>query len=163
MLHFGRKPPFSFEKFLLMCERLIPEEDIRTLKGISISGEYTGASANRTLRNWRSFDTALRNELVKIRAARKKIDPLKYIREGGYSEAYIAHVAMNAQRNPSPIESEKTLDLERWRMLDEFLAGHYFDMDALIVYGLKLLILEKWADINSASRAATLDAVLQKA
>ena len=163
MLHFGRKPPFSFEKFLLMCEQLIPEEDILTLKGISMSGEYRDAAANGALEKWRSFDTSLRNELVKIRAARKRIDPLKYIRQGGYQEAYIAHVAMNAQRNPSPIESERILDLERWRMLDEFLFGHYFDMDALTVYGLKLLILEKWADINSANKAATLDAALQKA
>ena len=163
MLHFGAHPPFSFEKFLLMCERLIPEEDMEVLKGISISGEHTGVSSNRTLKDWRSFDTSLRNELVRIRAARKKIDPLKYIRQGRYPQAHIAHVAMNAQRNPSPIESERILDLERWRALDEFLLGHYFNMDALIVYGLKLLISEKWADINSANRAATLDAALQKA
>jgi hypothetical protein len=31
MLHFGMKPPFSFERFLEICDRLIPDKDFQVL------------------------------------------------------------------------------------------------------------------------------------
>jgi hypothetical protein len=50
------------------------------------------------------------------------------------------------------LEAEKALDLERWQLLEELACGHYFDLDALLIYALKLLILERWAKINLADK-----------
>ena len=158
MLHFGIKPPFSFEKFMEICKDKIPETDVNFIKLIAEGYAYEGLQP--TLKKWRVFDTALRNELVKIRASRKQIDPLKYIRGDEYAWPYITHIAMNAYRNPAILEAEKTLDQERWHMLDELATGHYFDLDFLITYALKLLILERWERISRADKSKLLEEVL---
>ena len=159
MLSFGTPPPLSFEKLADSCKGLIPDEDIGTLREAAIpSGAQCGAAGNKTLMKWRSFDIMLRNELVKIRSLRKKADPLKYLRRGGCPELiYASHIAINACRKPSILEAEKALDLERWHELDELALGHYFDLDALIIYAYKLLMLEKWNRINTADKRRLLE------
>ncbi|MFH0936022.1 MAG: DUF2764 family protein [Candidatus Omnitrophota bacterium] len=158
MLHFGAKPPFTFAKFLEICQDKIPESDAGIIK--SLAEGYASEVSHPALKRWRDFDTGLRNELVKIRAARKHVDYLKYIRGDEYIEPYITHIAMSAYRAPSIPEAERLLDWERWRILDELAAGHYFDLDFLIIYALKLLILERWERINSADKPRLLEEVL---
>lgn len=160
-LHFGLKPPFSFEKFLIYCSEFIPEADIEILKKASILGDYTGQSAHPTLKKWEGFDTMLRNELVKVRASRKHVSPARYLRREEFAEPDIAHLAMSAHRNPSILEAERLLDEARWRALDEFSSGHYFDLDFLIIYALKLLILERWERINTQGKAGILEGILK--
>jgi len=116
---------------------------------------------SEVLKKWKDFDIALRNELVKVRAARKKIDPLKYLRQDEYSEPQIVHIAALSLRNPSIFEAEKALDLERWRLLDELSLGRYFDFDTLIIYALKLLILERWAKIGIADKERIMQETLR--
>lgn len=67
---------------------------------------------------------------------------------------------MNAHRNPSILEAERMLDGERWCMLDELSLGHYFDIDFLIVYALKILILERWERIRTADSTGKLQEIL---
>ncbi|MFH1641001.1 MAG: DUF2764 family protein, partial [Candidatus Omnitrophota bacterium] len=160
-LHFGLKAPVSFEKFMESCRELLSEGDNRILEACKKQSIFEIKPLHPTLNKWRIFDTALRNELVKIRASRKKIDPSKYLRQDGFTEPYVSHLALNAFRNPSIMESERALDLERWRFLDELTVGHYFDIDFLIIYALKLLILEKWDMIRSADRQQELEELLR--
>lgn len=116
---------------------------------------------NETLRKWVGFETMLRNELVSVRAARRKVDPAKHLREDGCPDSvYAAHLAINAYRKPSIIDAEKALDLDRWQYLDELAIGHYFDIDSVIIYACKLLILEKWDRIQSAEKAKMMEEVL---
>ena len=136
------KPPFSFEGFLEMCDNSILDPDQPTLK------------------KWNAFDRALRNALVKIRSARKHVDPIKYLHQDEHDDPSITHLAMNAYKNPSILESEKILDEERWHFLEELQSGHFFDIDSLIVYGQKLLILERWERINTSDKSRMLEEVL---
>lgn len=163
MLHFGMKPPFSYEKFIGICSRLIPEKDIEILNSISHIeiGLYQGKQP--TLMKWQEFENALRNELVKIRASHKRIDPLKFMRQTTYADFSLVHIAMNAHRNPSILEGEKILDQERWHFLEGLTFGHYFDSDVLIAYALKLLLLERWEKINSTDKEKVLAETLAKA
>lgn len=158
-LHFGVRPPFSFEGFITYCQRFIPEEDIGHLKKVSITGEYA-TDVHPTLKKWQDFDTALRNELVRIRASRKHIEPTKYLRQDRFPDSTITHTAIGALRNPSILEAEKMLDGARWRALDEFCFSHYFDLDFLIIYCLRLLILERWERINTSEKAKILEEIL---
>lgn len=149
MLNFGARPPFDFKRFIGICRGLMPDAEIEMLE--AIPGGYV-AREQPTFRKWRAFDAALRNELVKIRASRKHLDPLKYMRPDGFIEPRIIHIAMNAHRSASLLEAEKMLDQERWQMLEELSAGHYFDIDFLVIYAQKLLILERWERIRSADK-----------
>lgn len=158
MPHFGAKPPLSFEKFLTMCKGLIRDDEFELLESFA-KGEDRPYQANAalTLKRWKEFDTALRNELVKVRASRKHIEPSKYLRENTDSNVALMHTVTNIVRNPSLLEAEKALDLQRWRFLEELAFGHYFDMDYLILYAQKLLILERWERINTADKSRLLE------
>lgn len=162
MLHFGTPPPFSFEKFIQLCQGIISDKDINILKVSVEGGGYTYEGAQPTLRKWHDFEKTLRNELVKIRASRKHIDPIKYLRPGVDTEPFIARIAINASRNPSIIEAEVMLDQERWQFLEGLAVGHYFDIDYLIVYVYKLLILEKWDRVRTADKTHILEGALSK-
>lgn len=160
MLHFGMRNPFSREKFLKICRHLIPEDDLRTLELSLETEDYLYQGNCATLKKWRGFNTLLRNELVKIRAARKHSDPKKYLRPDHCALSAITHIALAAHRNPSILEAERMLDQERWHFLDELEAGHYFDLDFLLIYSQKLMILERWQRINTADKTALLEKVL---
>ena len=161
MLHFGARPPLSLEKFIQQARELLSQEDVRFVEACTQQNIYEQKLDQPTLNKWRAFDTALRNELVKVRSSRKKIDPAKYLREDGFTEPAISHLALNAYRNPSILEGERLLDLERWRFLDELSIGHYFDLDFLIVYALKLLILERWEKIRTADKEQLIEEAIK--
>lgn len=150
-LQFGARPPFTMGKFFSNCEELIPDGDMAELKS-SLKDEGEGA--------YHDFETALRNELVKIRAQRKHLDASRFLRRDGYADQWIFHIATGAYRNPSVIEREKMLDLERWRFLDELSIGHYFDLEFLKIYARKLSILEKWESVRTADSKKLLEEAL---
>lgn len=159
MLHFIGKPPSSFEKFITICRGLIPQADLEIIQASNISGDYLQAE-QKTLQAWRDFDTGLRNALVKLRASRKHIPVASHLRQEIFLGQTIVHLALAAQKNIYPLEAEKLLDEARWNFLEEISFGHYFDLDHLIIYAHKLLLLEKWARINTADTQALIEGVL---
>ena len=161
MLHFGARPPFSYARFIAACEGLIPLGETDALRALNLAVQDAVSVGRPILKKWREFDTALRNEMVKIRASRRKIDPSKHLRADGYTEARLHQAVLQAYRNPSPIDGEKALDQEKWHYLDDLSLGHYFDFDALVIYGLKLLVLEKWEKIRSADGTALAEEAIQ--
>ncbi|MBU1869761.1 MAG: DUF2764 domain-containing protein [Candidatus Omnitrophica bacterium] len=157
MLSFGAPLPFSFAEFIERCSGIISEEDLRVLKGLSV--EETSQALSPIIKKWLGFNTTLKNELVKVRCARKSARAEDYLRSDGYAEPSVYHLALAAHRNPSPLEGERMLDMARWNFLEELSFGHYFDLDSVIIYAYKLLILERWEKINTADREALLRSV----
>ncbi|MDD5691559.1 MAG: DUF2764 family protein [Candidatus Omnitrophica bacterium] len=158
MLQFGSKPALTLKDFLNRCAEFIPRKDAALIKeALSTDGYALKVSAPAALLKWREFDLALRNELVKARALRKKVDPAGFLRNDTYFDMKIIHIAQAALRHTSVLEAERYLDLERWNVLDEISRGHYFDLDFLLAYGLKLAILERWAKIEAADKAGLLE------
>jgi hypothetical protein len=156
MLHFEEHLPFSFEKFLNKCQEFIPQEDLEILKSLQI--DDLSEQKIDIIKKFSDFEILLRNELVRLRAVRKNIPLEKYLRTvGQFSDTTIHHLGLTAVRHHSAIEAEKILDQARWNFLDTLLFGHYFDLETLIVYGLKLLILERWDRINKIDKEMVLE------
>jgi hypothetical protein len=160
MLHFGAKPPFTFEDLLQTCRDLIPEKDFDIVSLCANDAIWEQDVRQETLKAWIAFEVGLRNELVKIRSSRRKIEPARYLRSGGSDDTELYHIAMNSHRILSLVESEKFLDQARWHRLDELVFGHYFDLDSLIVYALKLQILWRWDKVDRADKQDILAKVL---
>jgi len=161
MLHFGMKPPFSFERFLDICCPLIPEKDCRVLRTLPQPEQYSEKGTRPPVsQRWIEFDIALRNELVKIRAAKKHRDPSAYLRPG-YSGIPLPPAVMAATVPDQVLDGEKALDEVRWKELEDLATDHYFDLEFLILYAYRLLILLRWDNIRSADRTAMLEQVLQ--
>jgi len=160
-LHFGMKPPFTFEQFCEMAHRFIPGKDFEALHTLPLPPQYSEEGDHHpVIRKWIEFDTALRNELVRIRADKRHVAPAAYLRPERYSGPSLAPVAMAANANPSIISAEEFLDEKRWKFLDDLATGHYFDLGALIVYSYKLMILQRWERIRNADRKLALEQAL---
>lgn len=162
---FREKPPFSYAEFLNKGREFILAQDLEALKKIPSWLERAPKDmSSDVLRRWYDFDILLRNALVKVRAARKHQAADKYLRAPQEEiSPYTAHIVLSAHKNPSLLEAEISLDEARWRFLDDLSFGHYFDRDFLIVYGLKLLILERWERIKTLNREVVLEELLRKA
>jgi len=161
MLHFGMKPPFSFERFLEVCRQFIPEKDFQLLSTLPQPEQYLEkGKSHQIIQKWIEFDVALRNELVKIRATKKHLEPAMYLRPDGYRGSSLAPAVMAANINTSVLDAEKTLEETRWKALEELATGHYFDLDLLITYAYKLLILQRWENIRSADGTILLEQAL---
>lgn len=162
MLNFSAKLPFSLEDFFNKCRELIPETKIELLRNVCYQEAYLlNTASGDTPSEWANFEIALRNELARARARRKKIDPLKFVRLPDSPVAHISHVAMAAYRSTSILEAEKILDQERWNFLESLALGHYFDFDFLLIYALKLKILERWDKIQKADKENLFNAAAQ--
>ena len=162
MLHFGMKPPFSFERFLEVCCPHIPKKDFFLLRTLPQPEQYfEKGKRHQIIQKWIEFDVALRNELVKIRATKKHIEPATYLRPDGYRGSSLAPAGMAANINTSVLDAEKTLDETRWKALEELATGHYFDLNLLITYAYKLLVLLRWENIRSADGTILLEQALQ--
>ena len=161
MLNFSAKAPFSLGFFLDKCKNLIPDKELEILRSACGENSYSlEAQGSKGLGQWVNFEITLRNELVHARAARKKIDPLKFLHLPDSPQAQISHVAMAAYRSTSILEAEKILDQARWSFLEDLSLGHYFDFDYLLVYGLKLKILERWDEIQKADKEYLLNSAV---
>jgi hypothetical protein len=162
MLHFGMKPPFSFNRFLEICRGFIPEKDFQLLLTLPQPEQYSETGKKHpVIQMWIGFDVALRNDLVRIRAARKHIEPATYLRPDASGDSALASVTMAASVNTSVLDVEKTLDETRWKELEELATGHYFDLDFLITYAYKLLILQRWENLRNADGKILIEQALQ--
>jgi len=163
LLNFGANPPFSLEEFIEVCSGVIKNTDLQEIiDAVNIPDYKLNLKSAQILKKWRIFNISLRNELARVRAGRKKVDPSKYISQDIYPLASITHAAMSAYRNQNILEAEKYLDLERWHFLDDTSFGHYFDIDLLIAYALKLKILIRWDRINKADKESLLESALSR-
>lgn len=161
-LHFGMKPPFSFEEFLELCHRFIPEKDHHILRTLPQPEDYSEKGRRpQFIERWIEFDTTLRNEMVKMRAGRLHTESASYLRPDTYTGPSLAPVVAAASMSPSLLEGERVLDETRWRVLDELARFHYFDLDALTSYAYKLLILHRWENIRSSDATLLLRKALE--
>jgi len=159
MLHFGMKPPFSYPDFLEACGSELNQDDMDILARLSIepSDLWESDSHSALLKEWKRFNKSLANELVRTRAVKQGKDPNKYLRGSDGLDPFIAPLAHWAAHQNSPMEAELYLDKIRWEKIEEVKAGHYFDIEYLIAYGIELRILERWARINSGEGAKVLE------
>lgn len=149
MLEFGAKAAFSYEDFLARAKEQLSDFDMDIIKRAKLGPFEDAKDSLAALREWKDFEITLRNELARHRAAKLTKDFSKFARGEHYIEPFISGFAHWAVNQESPLEAELYLDRTRWDKLEDLARGHYFDIDYLIMYALKLQILKRWKTINS--------------
>lgn len=149
MLEFGTRASILYSDFITHCQEELHTSDMKIIERVKIRPFEDMKDSSPTLREWKRFDTSLRNEIARSRAVRFAKDPSQYIRGENYPDPFVSGFAHWAVSQDSPIEAERFLDQLRWEKIEELEKGHYFDIDFLITYALKLQILERWDRINS--------------
>lgn len=146
MLFIDSEKFMTQEEFFECCETTISENDFKILKSASILPEDNSES-NIVLTKWNSWENSLRDELVKLRAAKKGLDADRFL-SGDAGESGVFELARDAYNAASPLEAETFLNRGRWEYLEMLESGHYFDLGRLIIYYLQLQILERKSQID---------------
>jgi hypothetical protein len=134
----------SAEQFLDTCRPLVSPQHYSLLESASATDLELDGPGCSTLDLWRSWEISLRNELVRLRAKNRGREPrIHGLDSSGPVEPRA--IAREAFSQESPLEAEDTLNRARWRYLDELESGHYFDIDKILIYVLRLQILQRKA------------------
>jgi len=158
-LSLNEKPPIRKDDFLSVCERYLKTDDFEMLRSIDLLEVEYGKVPLDIIRRFFSWEREVRNALVKLRAERLGLDSDDFIRGdiSDHSTGYFAEEAFNAD---SPLIAEDILNKSRWKYLDELEFGHYFDIEILVVFFIKLQILERISLFDAVKGQEKLNAVL---
>ncbi len=143
MLFYDGDLPMTPEAFLKTCESNLTEDDCSTVRRASLDPLRPAQHTCPSLDRWDRWETGLRNELVRLRASKRGIDPESMLRKGGADTPELAQIARDAHGQASPLEAEDALNRARWSFLDGLETGHYFDIEKLVIYYLKFQILQR--------------------
>ncbi|MDP8264445.1 MAG: DUF2764 family protein [Candidatus Aceula lacicola] len=149
MLDFDKEVNFSYQDFLNLCQEQLSEKDFSILKKSTLNYDDS-CTESPVLDRWAKVNRRFRNEMIRIRAKNQGKDSSDYIRGDRYVDSASISVVHRAIKAENPLEAEKILDRFRWQKLNEFIRRDIFHIEALVVYGLQLQILERYREINSS-------------
>lgn len=142
-------PPINSGEFRSLCREHVSASDLRLLDAAAlIPAKGAAFPAASAFSCWLEREKILRRRLAAFRTERKSGNPGK---TGGKSDEFadIDRCILDAYAKPDPALREKCFDSLRWHWLDELEFGHYFDVDKLLIYKLRLLLHEKWQGRNN--------------
>ncbi len=111
------------------------------------------------IKRWIAFENTLRNELVKIRAKALGLSEDAYLRSETAFETSAVSPIPSALQDASPLKVEKNLLELRWNFLAYQEVGHDYDFEALMIYGLKLQLLERLNKFDEERGQSTLNLI----
>lgn len=149
-------PTLSFEKpanilyaaFLKDAQQHLDPGDFDLLDRAVLEA-IDSQGAHPFLDQWTDLNRRLKNEIVRFRAKKFGQDPGEFTQGDGYVPLDVVERLGQIMKIPNPLQAEKAIDQLRWEKLDEYSVGHSFDLEVLMVYGLKLQILDRYHVIHS--------------
>ncbi len=147
-LDFDSIPTMPDEAFLAECERLLTEDDFFVVQGFLSQREKLN-SHNDTVNALAQYNRDFQNEIVWFRTQKVHKDSGDAMRKTRAGSLNIVETIQQASKIPNLLEAEKFLDKTRWQNWDHFLMGRQGGLESIIVYGLKLKILNRYKEINS--------------
>jgi len=130
----------EIDEFLDACRTTLKPEDWDLVSSIEL-GSDEHDSDNPTYAAWLKWERSLRSELARLRAQKRSVDSAPFVKEAAHSQV-VLDTARSAFAETAPEHAEEILLRAMWRCLDDLEVGHHFDVDKLIVYFLKLRILD---------------------
>lgn len=114
------------------ARKWLTSADLNCLERASLDVFDEDEDIAQVLAAYRGFERSLRQSLAQLRGAKAlQAEPLQ-----------LAKVkALLSEGNP--LEKEKKLLLARWQYIEELEVGHFFDIEFIILYYLKLQLLEQ--------------------
>ncbi len=130
-------------EFCEQCEPWLTPSDLTVIQGLAKEGGLADFldHLERVLPEYASYERGLRTALAQTRAQKLQRD---YFAPSGVSTGgEIERDTVEAFAQPDALQREMVLDRRRWAKLDELAVGHIFDIIFLVVYGLKLRLLQR--------------------
>lgn len=143
-------PPVSYEEFMQTAERLLEGEDLKTLKAARLDNFEFDPAGNELFNRFQAWEINLRNRLAVLRAASRRNTEGNYERPAP-SVPETAITARAAFEAADPLQGETVQNRARWSLLSSLETYHEFDIEHLIIYALKLQILERSIAMSSSA------------
>ena len=160
-LSLSEELPIGKGDFLANCEKCLKKPDYDILESVSLFDVENNEAPLDIIRRFFKWERGVRNSLVRLRAKSLSIEPDEFVRDEivDHSQAHLAEVAFNAD---SPLMAEEIFNKARWRYLDELEFGHYFDIERLVIFFIKLQILERISSFDAGKGMERLNAVVSQ-
>jgi hypothetical protein len=147
-LRMNEEEAVKTEEFMALCRPWLGSYDMQLLMGAGINRPFSGQYGHEVLEKWKNFETGLRNSLVSYRAKNLNVEPKRYFRPVDDIDAGIESKVAETASEASPYSAEKKLIELRWRYLDNLESDYHFDIGYLLVYFLKVQLLERLGRFN---------------
>lgn len=151
--------PVSTSVFLETCGRLMKASDFQLLQSAKLSGFNQEPSENSLLAKWEAFECGIRNELVRLRAKKLGIDPEPHLHRS-FLNPQTAALAREIFDDQSPLQAEQRYIGALWTVLEELQACQSFNLEFLLVYYLKLQLLERSDSIGFNAGKEQLESII---
>ncbi len=150
-------PSMSMEELVASTDLYLSAQNFAMFQALSLSADPAEFPSGSLAANYLTWETAFRNSIAKLRAARLNMDAAAYLHAGGSYESDADRFAREAFSAENPLEREKLLDAARWRKIEEIELGNRFNFNVLCAYKLKLELLLKWKARNAERSQENLD------
>ena len=137
----------STEEFIEEAKKWLTNRDFLILSGINTGSLSSQKSKHYFLRRLNDFDYSLRTQLSYYRKA-KQTNSQYQLR---------SDLAEIIQENRNPLDIEIGILRLRWDFLEEQGKDHIFNLEALIIYFLKLQILKQLAQFDKEKGSKRFD------
>ncbi len=154
-------PPFSSQSWLDSCREQVSADDHALLARIAISVPDARPGDHKLWQAYSAWESALRNELAEQRSQRLGLSAVPFLRHAPYYTG-MAVAVKDALGSGNPKAVEAALDRLRWLYLEELEAGTQFDLGRLIVYRLKLMLLERKGQLRPETGRASFDQIYKQ-
>jgi hypothetical protein len=136
-LFFGKEATISIDKFLDEAQNWMDGRDYHVLSQVDMNDFDPSKKINQVYDNFKLFEHKIRTDIALWREAQK--------RDQEYKPSSFP-VSMIKEGNPLEIEI-RFMEI-RWQFIDELEREHHFDLGFLILYYLKLQILQRYFAFN---------------
>lgn len=133
--------PISEDRFLELCEQLLPQKMLTALKGIELVPPKNAISTGyKFIDKWNAYERDLRLALGKVRAEKWGKN---FVDDDNFVSGELIQIARIAVENENPLEAEVFLNGYRARYLEDLRPSDPFCEDAVFYYALKLKIMAR--------------------
>ena len=152
MLVMGRETPISYEDFMTAAERQLSKRDYQSLR--SLSFQSSEAPSTRIAKEWKEYRDRIESLIVSERASLLGFE--------GYGEGESADKALRDRIHSivtelDPLEAEKAVLSLYFDFLSSREGGSPFSTEALMIYALKLQLMERAAAFSEEKGQAEFD------
>ena len=147
VLSFQGQLPFTVAEFIDDAHRLLSKPDAQLTVRV-LNGEHV-ETGHPVIARVFDFERSLNNHIAVYRAQKHNKDPLSVVRGEHVVNPELTQLVKDAANATDPLEGEKILTKGRWRFYDDLMVGEHYTLAFILLYGLKLKIVERFHNFAS--------------
>jgi hypothetical protein len=132
-LFFRKEPDITIDRFMNEAEKWLDPNDFEILCSLDLQSVAINRGEPADLKKYKNFENDLRTDIAAFRGAQRK--DLEY---------KPSSFPLSAIKEGNPLEVEIRFMEFRWQFLDEMEREHHFDFTNVVIYFLKLLLLQRY-------------------